>query len=109
MVSQGPERHFLRYHFTVLLPLLLAVQVALFCALVVYNLRGLAKSISAYYDVPYVPTPHELLPIIADALDIQPRDVVYDLGCGDGRLLFYCARRFPNARFVGVERNPLLV
>jgi 16S rRNA A1518/A1519 N6-dimethyltransferase RsmA/KsgA/DIM1 with predicted DNA glycosylase/AP lyase activity len=64
---------------------------------------------SAFTDVPYVPTDYDFLPRIADALDIQRNDVVYDLGCGDGRLLFYCAKRNPQARFIGIERNPLLV
>jgi predicted RNA methylase len=59
--------------------------------------------------VPFVPTDYHFLPRIAEALDIRSGDVVYDLGCGDARLLFYCARRYPMARFVGIERNVLLI
>jgi predicted RNA methylase len=60
-------------------------------------------------NAPYVPTDYELLPIIANALDIRPGDLVYDLGCGDGRLLFYCAEKHPDARFVGIEHDLYLL
>jgi ribosomal protein L11 methylase PrmA len=39
---------------------------------------------------------------------VGPRDVVYDLGCGDGRIVIAAARMF-GARGVGVDINPLLI
>lgn len=88
---------------------ILVVQLILLCALVVYIYQFVVRGISSLTDVPYVPTDYtSLVPIVA-ALDIHPGDIVYDLGCGDGRLLFYCAARNPSARFIGIEWNPLLV
>jgi predicted RNA methylase len=37
---------------------------------------------------------------------VQPGDVVYDLGCGDGRVITSAARRF-GATAVGIEVDPL--
>ena len=88
---------------------LFVLQVVLLCALLIYIYRLVARAISALTDVPYVPTDYILLPPIAAALRVHPGAIVYDLGCGDARLLFYCAKKNPQARFVGIERNPLLV
>ena len=38
--------------------------------------------------------------------EVGPGDVVYDLGCGDGRLIVAAARRY-GARAVGIEIHPL--
>lgn len=38
---------------------------------------------------------------------VQPDELVYDLGCGDGRLVVAAARKY-GARGVGIELNPLL-
>ena len=39
---------------------------------------------------------------------VGPRDVVYDLGCGDGRIVIAAARKF-GARGVGIDIDPALV
>jgi predicted RNA methylase len=38
--------------------------------------------------------------------EVGPDDLVYDLGCGDGRMIVAAARRF-GARAVGIEIDPL--
>jgi predicted RNA methylase len=38
--------------------------------------------------------------------DLKPGELVYDLGCGDGRILIVAARQF-GARAVGIEVDPL--
>jgi predicted RNA methylase len=38
--------------------------------------------------------------------DVGPDDLVYDLGCGDGRTIITAARRY-GARAVGIEIDPL--
>lgn len=53
-------------------------------------------------DVPWVPTPDEVMDTMFRMAKLKARDVVYDLGSGDGRVLIYAARRF-GARGVGVE------
>lgn len=63
-----------------------------------------AMSVLGSWRAPYVPLPHEALPGIANALKIAPAMVVYDIGCGDGRILRSCHARQPEAIYKGVER-----
>jgi len=55
-------------------------------------------------DVPYEPTPPGVVRAMVDLAEVGPGDVVYDLGCGDGRILVEAARR--GARAVGVDLDP---
>ena len=56
-------------------------------------------------DVPYVPTPDEVVDRMLRMAAVRARDVVYDLGCGDGRIVVTAARRH-GARGVGIDLNP---
>jgi SAM-dependent methyltransferase len=85
------------------------VQIVLLFVLTYFIYHFVVRALSGFTDVPYVPTAYGYLPRIAEALDIHQSDVMYDIGCGDARLLFYCAKRYPEARFVGIERNLILV
>jgi SAM-dependent methyltransferase len=58
-------------------------------------------------DVIWLPTPEALVERMLAMAQVGPRDVVYDLGSGDGRMVIAAARR--GARAVGVEFNPDLV
>jgi tRNA A58 N-methylase Trm61 len=42
-------------------------------------------------------------------LDIKKGSIVFHLGCGDGRVLFYLIKQNPQARFIGVEDNKFLL
>jgi ribosomal protein L11 methylase PrmA len=53
-------------------------------------------------DVPWVPTPDEVMDTMFRMAKVKARDIVYDLGSGDGRVLVYAAKKF-GARGVGVE------
>ncbi len=53
----------------------------------------------------FEPTPMELVGPMLTLAEVGPADVVYDLGCGDGRLVIEAARRF-GARGVGVDIDP---
>jgi SAM-dependent methyltransferase len=55
--------------------------------------------------VPYVPTPQEVVDRMLQMARVGAKDVVYDLGCGDGRIVVTAARRF-GARGVGIDLNP---
>lgn len=54
---------------------------------------------------PFIPTPQEIVPKIVQALDLQPGQTFYDLGCGDGRILLACRANQPNAKLIGIERS----
>lgn len=56
--------------------------------------------------VPFVPVSSSVLPDIYKALEIKEGSVVYDLGCGEGRVLFYCSRLVPKATYIGIENSP---
>lgn len=58
-------------------------------------------------DVVWVPTPHALTEKMLDMAKVTARDVVYDLGAGDGRNVIAAAQR--GARGVGVEYDSGLV
>ena len=54
---------------------------------------------------PYVPTPQDVVDRMLDLAGVTADDVVYDLGCGDGRIVITAAQRF-GARGVGVDIDP---
>jgi len=56
-------------------------------------------------DVPYVPTPQDVVDRMLAVAKVGKNDVVYDLGCGDGRIVVTAARQF-GARGVGIDINP---
>ena len=45
-------------------------------------------------DVIFVPTPHEVVDKMLEMADVRPGEIVYDLGCGDGRIPVAAAKKF---------------
>jgi SAM-dependent methyltransferase len=56
-------------------------------------------------DVPYVPTKYPVVDEMLKLAGVQKTDVVYDLGCGDGRLVVTAAQRY-GAKGVGFDIDP---
>src|SRR5262245_44776609 len=56
-------------------------------------------------EVPYFPSTDEAVLGMLTLAGTGPSDVVYDLGCGDGRIVIAAAKEF-GARGVGVEIDP---
>lgn len=56
-------------------------------------------------DAPYVSTPDEVVAEMLRMAKVGPGDLLYDLGCGDGRIVISAAQRF-GARGVGVDIDP---
>jgi predicted O-methyltransferase YrrM len=56
-------------------------------------------------DVPYVPTPTEVVAKMLSMANVNKKDLLYDLGSGDGRIVITAAREF-GARGVGYDLNP---
>jgi len=54
---------------------------------------------------PYVPSPPEVVDRMLAFAKVSPKDVVYDLGCGDGRIVIAAAKKY-GARGVGVDIDP---
>ena len=54
---------------------------------------------------PYVPSSPEVVERMLALAKVGPNDVVYDLGCGDGRIVIAAAKKY-GARGVGVDIDP---
>ncbi len=59
------------------------------------------------YGAPYLPTKQAQAEAALDLLDLKPGQTLYELGCGDGRVLKRAAQNGLNV--VGYELNPILV
>ncbi|MFA0765302.1 MAG: hypothetical protein BDTLLHRC_000255 [Candidatus Fervidibacter sp.] len=57
-------------------------------------------------DVPYVPTPYEVVREMLKVAQVNANDIVYDLGCGDGRIVIMAVKEFKAKRGVGVDIDP---
>jgi len=56
-------------------------------------------------DVPFVPTPYEVIDDMLRFAELKKGDLLYDLGCGDGRIVIEAARR-AGIRAVGIDIDP---
>ena len=56
-------------------------------------------------DVPYVPTSQSVVDAMLKMADVKASDIVYDLGCGDGRIVITAAKTY-GAHAVGIDINP---
>ena len=56
-------------------------------------------------DVIYVPTPEEVVEAMLQVANVTKNDIVYDLGCGDGRIPVTAAKKY-GARGVGIDIDP---
>ena len=56
-------------------------------------------------DVIYVPTPQDVVEDMLRLVDVKKGDVLYDLGCGDGRIPVTAARKY-GIRAVGIDIDP---
>jgi len=59
-------------------------------------------------EIPFVPTPLEVVDRMLEMAEVRKEDVVYDLGSGDGRIVIRAAKKY-GARGVGIEMDPELV
>jgi SAM-dependent methyltransferase len=59
-------------------------------------------------EVPFVVTPNDIVTTMLDLAEVTSKDTVFDLGCGDGRIVIAAAKQ-RGARGVGVEIDEKLV
>ncbi len=60
-------------------------------------------------EVPFVPTPENVVRRMLKLAELKPTDVLIDLGAGDGRILIIGATEFKASLCIGVEIRPELV
>lgn len=73
---------------------------------VVSGILALGHTQQRQPDVPYVPTPHEVVAEMLKMANVGKGDIVYDLGCGDGRIVIAAVKDFGAKRGVGVDIDP---
>lgn len=56
---------------------------------------------------PFTPTMPEVQKISIELMKLESCDVLFDLGCGDGRMLVAAAQASPGIQCVGIELNPV--
>ena len=56
-------------------------------------------------DVIYLPTPHDVVDKMLELVEVKKSDLVYDLGCGDGRIVVTAAKRY-GCKAVGFDLDP---
>jgi tRNA A58 N-methylase Trm61 len=56
-------------------------------------------------DVIFVPTPNDVVSGMLRLAGVSKKDTVYDLGCGDGRIVITAAQKY-GARGVGIDIDP---
>lgn len=53
--------------------------------------------------VPYVPTPRKVVERMTELADLKGTETIYDLGCGDARILLAAKKHAPGIRAIGYE------
>lgn len=67
--------------------------------------NGQDGGVSARLDVPYVPTPQNVVDRMLALAHVARTDYLIDLGCGDGRIVVSAAREF-GTKGLGIDLNP---
>src|SRR5262245_30525860 len=65
-----------------------------------------AKKLDTEIEVPFVPTPEEVVDKMLEIAGVKEGDVVYDLGCGDGRIVISAVKKYKAKRGLGVDFDP---
>jgi SAM-dependent methyltransferase len=74
------------------LQILLTLFLAVFLYLLIFR-----------YKAPWVPTFKNDIIRLSNLIKLEDSKTFYDLGCGDGRVIFYLAKKNPQVKFVGIE------
>lgn len=88
--------HILLYALQIILLIVFFATVILFILWSIGNFQN---------KVPFVATSNSVLKDIEKALEIKDDSVVYDLGCGDGRILLYLSHFNSKAKYIGIENS----
>jgi cyclopropane fatty-acyl-phospholipid synthase-like methyltransferase len=75
------------------------------CVLLLIGSAAAQNAPARVPDVVYVPTPQPVVDAMLKLAAVTDKDVVYDLGCGDGRIPITAAQKF-GARGVGIDIDP---
>lgn len=71
-------------------------------------IAAVTAAAASCHRVDFVPTPMIIVDRMLELAKVTEKDVVYDLGSGDGRIVIAAAKKY-GARGVGIEHSPALV
>jgi SAM-dependent methyltransferase len=80
--------------------------VAALFTLLLAGIPVVAQESEVHKDVPYVPTPPEVVEAMLKLGDVGAGDIHYDLGCGDGRIVVTAVQKFGAVRGTGYDIDP---
>jgi ubiquinone/menaquinone biosynthesis C-methylase UbiE len=88
------------------------VSLFLFLLILIFPFKGFSQESDFLwdykYDVPYVPTPFEVVDEMLKMANVGKNDYLYDLGCGDGRIVITAVKNM-GCRGVGIDIDPLRI
>jgi cyclopropane fatty-acyl-phospholipid synthase-like methyltransferase len=83
-----------------------------FCVMIVMawivQIGVVSATVDYREEIPFVPTPIEVVDRMLELAEVKKADVIYDLGSGDGRIIIRAAKKY-GARGVGIEMDQTLV
>ena len=82
--------------------LIIILLILLLVGFVIFILMEIIASFTV--DAPFVPIPRGIEDEIVDSLELSDGSVLYDLGCGDARVLIRAVEKHPTIKAVGVEK-----
>ncbi len=82
------------------------ILILLFILFIIFFFAVLFLMTPLFSRVPFIPVRKNVLDDIISSLKLSNQSVLYDLGCGDGRILFYASKIFPSIKSIGIERAP---
>ncbi len=80
-------------------------SLAFLTCIILVSATGISISAPPQILAPYVPTPQPVVEKMLELAQVTSKDVVYDLGCGDGRIVITAAKKY-GARAVGIDIDP---
>lgn len=84
----------------IIFKILLAIFSLFFITLLLIRIRD-----SIFIKVPFVPVRKRAILAIIKCLNLSNGSILYDIGCGDGRVLLSATALFPNIRTIGIEKG----
>ncbi len=83
----------------------LLVLVAIFLVCIFVGLFFISQLLAAFtLNAPFIPIPKKIVKDVVTHLHLQNDSILYDLGCGDGRILLETSTHCPGIKCVGIER-----
>ena len=82
---------------------MILAEIALYAVLALSIIVLMTMLASLWLLVPYVPTPKKVVQFMINKANLKGSETVYDLGCGDARILIVAKKKFPGITAIGYE------